>query len=97
MDISPSGQNISPSDSAESSHWRKISDPLGEISISYMNTHDGFLLSYMGIIPILHGQKCEKSASKMQSGETPVNSGVSFVDSVYGCRFVCTSIGTGSR
>ena len=28
-----------------SSHWRKISDPLGEISLSYMNTHDEFLLS----------------------------------------------------
>ena len=30
-----------------SSRWRKISDPLGEISISYMNTHDGFLMSYL--------------------------------------------------
>jgi len=28
-----------------SSHWQKISDPLGEISISYMNSHDGFLYS----------------------------------------------------
>ena len=26
-------------------HERKISDPLVEISLSYMNTHDGFLYS----------------------------------------------------
>ena len=45
--LNPRDRNFSQVTRRASSLWRKISDPLSEIPISFMNTHDGFLLSRM--------------------------------------------------
>ena len=43
-----------------SSHWRNMSDPLGEVSLSYMNIHDGFLYSF-GISSISSLIRCKQA------------------------------------